>query len=258
MSLLDKYKNRESDKNFTDLKQNSKTYIEDQTNTKMTNKHLGTVDKNKIDVKLFNKIYEQNKLWDNNDDGHGTWFTSEDTAEPANEIFGNKFNLNVFNSTFEDYKDKLNVNNVRTVQKYEEPQALVSCNTGFTDIDVFSHKINDFSKPLPISCAGNSKSSKDLAYTDLKTAYTSQGLFIDPKTTEYKKYKNIDELKTERGNINYNMTSEQQSEYDKRKYRELETENNRQNTIRQRDVIISNNYSKTHINMLGYQGTAPS
>ena len=65
-------------------------------------------------------------------------------------------------------------------------------------------------------------------------------------------------MKNELWNINYNMTSEQQSEYDKRKYRELETENNRQNTIRQRDVIISNNYSKTHINMLGYQGTALS
>ena len=101
-------------------------------------------------------------------------------------------------------------------------------------------------------------SGMKIIWSIYKIAYTSQGLFIDPKTTEYKKYKNIDELKNERGNINYNMTSEQQSEYDKRKYRELETENNRQNTIRQRDVIISNNYSKTHINMLGYQGTALS
>ena len=58
--------------------------------------------------KLFNKIYEDNKLWESGDDGYGDWFTSEETDQPT-EVFGNKFNLNVFNTTFEDYKDKANV-----------------------------------------------------------------------------------------------------------------------------------------------------
>jgi curved DNA-binding protein CbpA len=259
MSLLEKYKNRESERQFGDLKKGSQSYLEDQQNSRMVNKKMvaGTVDKDKFDAKLFNKIYEQNKLWESSDDGYGSWFSSSDTNEPPTEVFGNKFNLNVFNSTFEDYKGKLTTQN-GAIQEYHEPQELVSCATGFTDIDIYARKIDDFSKPLPISGAGGSKSSRDLAYTDLKTAYTGRGAFIDPNKVEYKTYNSVDELKRDRGNIRFDMTPEQMREYEMKKYREQEEEEKRRELIRQRDNMITNSYGKIHQKMLGYRGNAPS
>jgi len=256
MSLLEKYKNRESDKHFNDLKKGSQSYLEDQHSNKMVNKQMGTVDKDKFDSKLFNKIYEQNKLWESSDDGYGSWFSSNEAEEAPNEVFGKKFNLNVFNSTFEDYKEKLNAQ-TGAIQEYRDPQELVSSSTGFTDIDIYARKIEDFSKPLPIAGAG-SKSGKDLAYTDLKTAYTARGAFIDPNKVEYKSYKNVDELKRDRGNVRYDMTPEQMREYEMKKYREKEEEERRQDLIRQRDNVIANTYGKIHEKMLGYRGSAPS
>jgi hypothetical protein len=251
MSLLEKYKNRESDKQFTDLRTASKIYLEDQKQSNVRSKHM---DKDKFDVKLFNKIYEQNKLWDSNDDGYGDFMKSEESPDPPSEVFSNKFNLNIFNSTFENHKDKLTANNQNQLQIYNEPRELVSSATGFTEIDIFAKKVDDFSKPLPVAGVGG---KNDLAYTDLKTAYTSRGAFIDPSKVEYKTYKSVDELKRDRGNIRFDMTPEQQREYELRKLREIKEEEHRQSLIRERDNAIATSYNKIHEKMLGYHGKAP-
>ena len=272
MSLLEKHKNRESEKPFNDLRTGSKNYLEEQARQHMKNINLNnknnrnvdssknnnikaiegeTLQRDKFDAKLFNKIYEQNKLWESGDDGYGDWFKSNETDEAPEEVFGNKFNLNVFNSTFEDYKEKL-TGQTGALQQYKEPESLVSTSTGFTDIDIYARKLDDFSKPLPSGKGGKN----DLSYTDLKTAYTGRGAFIDPNKVEYKTYKSIDELKRDRGNIRYDMTPEQQREYEIKKMREIEEEERRQELIRQRDTVVSNSYSKIHEKMLGYKGNA--
>uniref|UniRef100_A0A6C0HLZ6 J domain-containing protein n=1 Tax=viral metagenome TaxID=1070528 RepID=A0A6C0HLZ6_9ZZZZ len=253
MLLLEKYKNRESDRTFDDLRKGSKKYIEDQADTGDKPKYL---DKNKFDLKMFNKIYEGNKLWDSNDDGYGDFMKSEKgESEAPTELFGNKFNLNVFNSTFEDHKERIRNNNDNKMQinEYKEPQELVSCATGFTDIDVFSKKIGDFSKPLPI---GSNKN--ELAYTDLKTAYTGRGAFIDPSKVEYTAYKSVDELKRVRENVSYDMTPDEMAHYETRKQREAEEEETRQQRIRERDNVVTSTYSRLHERMLGYKGSAPA
>ena len=270
LSLLEKYKARESDRQFDDLKKGSQTYLEDQTKSRMVNKHFnkntttgGTtntstsakVDKDKFDIKLFNKIYEQNKLWDSNDDGYGSWFSSQETDEAPVELFGNKFNLNVFNSTFEDHKERLTAQS-GAIQQYNEPRELVSYSGGFTDIEQDARKVEDFSKPSPVAPTG--KSARDLGYTDLKTAYSARGAFIDPNKVEYKTYKNVDELKRDRGNIRYDMTPEEMRIYEMKKYKEQEEEERRQHLIQQRDSLITNSYSRIHEKMLGYRGSAPS
>jgi hypothetical protein len=252
MSLLEKYKNRESDKQFTDLRNGSKAYLEDQSKDGYRAKHM---DKDKFDVKLFNKIYEDNKLWESNDDGYDDFMKKDNDTDPPVEVFGNKFNINVFNSTFENYKDKATGQNNMQIQQFREPKELVSCGTGFTEIDIYSKKIEDFSKPLPITGIGN---KNELAYTDLKTAYTSRGAFIDPSKVEYKTYKSIDELKRDRGNIKYDMTPEQLAEYEHRKQMEMQEEEIRQSRIRERDTVITKTYGKLHERMLGYRANAPS
>lgn len=269
MSLLEKHKNREAEKPFNDLRTGSKSYLEEQAKQHMKNINLnnkgsannggadrtnmlsieGTIQKDNFDAKLFNKIYEQNKLWESGDDGYGDWFKSNETDEAPEEVFGNKFNLNVFNSTFEDYKEKVTGQH-GAIQEYKEPQSLVSGSTGFTDIDIYARKQDDFSKPLPIGKGGKN----DLSYTDLKTAYTGRGAFIDPSKVDFKTYKSVDELKRDRGNIRYDMNPEQQRDYEIQKMKEIEEEERRQELVRQRDTVVANNYSKIHEKMLGYKG----
>lgn len=255
MLLLEKYNNRQQDKPFNDLKQASKVYLEDQGKHTTINKQApGLIDKDKFDVKLFNKIYEQNKLWDSNDDGYGSWFSSDKTDQDApNELFGKKFNINVFNSAFEDYKDRITAEN-GAIMEYRDPQELVSCSTGFTDIDSAARKIDDFSKPSTIQ----GRSTRDLAYTDLKTAYTGRGAFIDPSKVEYKTYKSIDELKRDRGNIRFEMNEAELQAYELKKLKEQEAEEQRRYLVQQRDNIIADSYSRIHEKMLGYRGSAPS
>ena len=276
MSLLEKYKNRESDLSFNDLRNNSKTYNDKQEkfgnansinnmNSKFYNKDEGQqkqdgkqkqiqskdnicIQKDNFNAKLFNKIYEENKLWESGDDGYGDWFNSTETEDAPSEVFSSKFNINIFNTTFSDYKDKI-TSQSGAIQEYKDPQELISCSTGFTDIDLYARKINDFSKPLPI---GNGCKS-DLAYTDLKTAYSSKGAFIDPSKVEFKEYKNVDELKRDRSNIKYDMTPAQMTFYENKKRIEEEEEFKRQELIRQRDTIITNSFGKTHERMLGYK-----
>jgi hypothetical protein len=272
LSLLEKYKARESDRPFNELKQASNAYLEDQAKSRMMNKQFANtntntgasgggvmVDKDKFDLKLFNKIYEQNKLWDSNDDGYGNWFSSDKAEEAPTELFGNKFNLNVFNSTFEDYKERL-TSQSGAIQEYHEPRELVSCATGFTDLDQDARRVEDFSKPSSIAPAGTGGKAggRDLAYTDLKTAYTSRGAFIDPNKVEYKTYKNVEELKRDRGNVRYDMTPDELRVYQMKQYQQEEEEARRQALIRDRDNQISNTYSRTHERMLGWRGSAPS
>jgi curved DNA-binding protein CbpA len=257
MLLLEKQKNRESDKQFTDLKQGSKAYLEDQTKNYSSNTKVSSpvIQKDKFDVKLFNKIYEDNKLWDSNDDGHGSWFSSNDVETPPDELFGRKFNISVFNSAFEEYKERLNPN-AGAIEQYHEPSELVSCNTGFTEIELSAKKVDDFSKPLPIAGVGGK--GKDLAFTDLKVAYTSRNAFIDPSKVEYKTYKSIDELKRDRGNVRYDMTPEELRVYNMKQMQKQEEEERRQYLVQQRDNVTADSYSKIHQKMLGYRGNAPS
>jgi curved DNA-binding protein CbpA len=258
MLLLEKQKNRESDKQFTDLKQGSKAYLEDQNksySSQSQSSNSPVVQKDKFDVKLFNKIYEDNKLWDSNDDGHGSWFSSNETESQSDELFGRKFNISVFNSAFEEYKERLNPN-AGAIEQYHEPSELVSCNTGFTEIELGAKKVDDFSKPLPISGVGGK--GKDLAFTDLKVAYTSRNAFIDPNKVEYKTYKSIDELKRDRGNVRYDMTPEELRVYNMKQMQKQEEEERRQYLVQQRDNVTADSYSKIHQKMLGYRGNAPS
>ena len=243
LSLLEKYKNREEEKPFDDLRKGSNDYLK-----KQGGNGNPAMDKDKFDLKMFNKIYEENKLWESGDDGYGDWFKSNETEE-APELFGKKFNLNVFNSTFENHKDRL-TGQTGAIQEYKEPSELVSCSTGFTEIDIYAKKIEDFSKPLPVGGVGG---KRDLAFTDLKTAYTGRGAFIDPNKVEYKTYKNVDELEKARSKIRFDMNDEERQQYEMRKRQQEYEEERRRNLILQRDNMISSTYEKTHERMLGYK-----
>jgi len=124
-----------------------------------------------------------------------------------------------------------------------DPMALISCNTGFTSLDG-DDAVGDFSKAP--------EARNGLGYTDLKTAYSAKGQFIDPNTVEFQTYKNVQEYEKARSNISFTMTPEQREEAQQRKIIEEEHERRRLAKLQERDRAIEQHYFKVHQQMLGY------
>lgn len=231
--LLEKLKKEEEEKPFYDLKSGSESYRTQQTSN--MNKPSDN-----FNVKKFNAIFEQHKLYDPDDDGYESWLTDEShTTAKQPEIFSDKFNIDVFNNTFNNYKDQ-DINN--QIIEYKEPQAMVSCDKmGYTEIDQKGK--GNFSK---------NPENNSLGYTDLKKAYT-QGNLINTNIVNRKEYNSINQLEYERGNLNYDMSPEDIQRMELQKREETEEEERRLCRIQQRDGMIADNYSRVHQNMLGFK-----
>lgn len=263
--LLEKLNNKNNNKDHTSLKQGYKeqvskadkvnidprdklyNYFKDSTYDNInTNQQLKPDNKGFNNV-LFNKLYEQNRLWNPNDDGYGDWMDNkpmDKDYKPA-KIFGDKFCLDIFNSTF----DNIGSNNNNTLMKYDEPKQLVAAESQYTLLNGDS-EIDDFTKPL--DSLGD---LKGLSYTDYKKAYENNGanlLCTVGLNKNRKDYKNVKELQKERENISYQMSPEEQMRYEAKISAEHKKERERINRLRQHDYIYQMHYEKTHQNILGF------
>jgi hypothetical protein len=151
----------------------------------------------------------------------------------------------VFNSTFDNYKQDAHS---MAVTEYTEPQALVSCHSvGFTEIATFEK--TQFDK--------YQEAKNDLAYSDLKSAYTN-GNLINPNTVSYKQYKNIDELERERSKISFILSPEEERRLALQQEKDAQMERSRIERLAQRDNLIGQTFQKAHQQMLGYsKGAEP-
>ena len=267
MSLLEKIKNTE-EKSFLDLKKDSTNYYK-RAGTGTSSIHSSTelyrtggtfkgneltsgqvIDPNakSFNVRLFNQVYEANKLWDPNDDGYDDWFRKGEVDDviKAPPIFSNKFNLDVFNSTFGDWKTQ--IDSGKSIIAYQAPQELINTSAGWSIIDA-GQKIGDFTKAADQPGALN--------YTDLKLAYNGNCNMINPAlATPREEYKSIDDLKRKRETINYTMTPQEMALEEARKYAELQAETARIERLQYNDRIQGDHYTNMHQRMLGYSKKA--
>ncbi len=234
-SLLEKLKNKEQDKQYGELKSQSKQYIEDQSNDKRKNVNLKN---EKFNLTAFNKIFEENKIADPTDNGYDEWLKDESSQKEQPKIFSNKFNLDVFNSTFENWKDE-DTNLNREIVLRDEPSALVAFGrTGYTELGV--DKVNDFSNA----------EGRGLGYTDLKQAYSKNGIINTKQVQMRESYRNIQEYEKARSKVEYNMTPEDIRREELKKRKEEEEEKMRLHRVQQRDSQHFNSYNRVHQLML--------
>jgi curved DNA-binding protein CbpA len=240
-SLLEKLKNKESDKQFLDLKSQSKNYIEQQSGDNRQNINLEkmTVSKESFNVKAFNKIFEENKIADPNDVGYSDWFKDDSNVKEPPKVFSTKFNLDVFNSTFENWKDQ-DEHLSREIVVRDEPQALVLSKTGYSELGV--DRIDDFTK--------SDINNKNLGYTDLKQAYSRNGIMNTKSITPRQTYRNIEEYERARANISYQMSEEDIRKQEYKKKQEEEEEARRIQIVQSRDNMHFNRYNRIHNLML--------
>ena len=187
------------------------------------------VSKDKFDLNTFNKIFEKYKLPDAFDDGYGELYKEKiDDKTPAeNEIFGKKFNKEVFNSQFDNIKSKKASTDII---EYNEPEALFSSSgSGFTELGL--NKVNDFS-------------ANNLSYTDYRKAHVDETLLIDTSKVKFKTYNSVDQLENDRSKLSYKPNQEEilrNSNLDRMK---KQKEDERLKYLQDRDDVINNHYKK--------------
>jgi len=115
----------------------------------------------KLDINAFNKMFEQTRIPDPEEDGYGDWLKGAEEAQMGPK-FGGKFNRDVFNKAFEEEALKRKV--MSRELSVREPQALTLAPTSGT---------------LLGRAGGGSftaAANANLKYTDLKNAYTSENM----------------------------------------------------------------------------------
>jgi len=224
--LYEEYKLKQNDKQFNELRNGSRDYIETQSKTNMQNTQFS---KDNFNISKFNGIYDKHRIGNANDAGYGDWsqsnsFDSEDIVRDTSVNTGN------FNSIF-DSKVKVSAD----VIKYSSPKELFMNNDNNCE-ELGIEKIDNYT--------GKSKS---INYTDYKEAHTTNRL-VDPNT-KYNTYNSINEVKAARENIK-DLTAEELMEIELEKSKQEETEERRLKHINTHDNAHFENYNKIHNIML--------
>jgi hypothetical protein len=193
------------------------------------------VSKDKFDINQFNKIFEQYKIPNTFDKGYADLmkedFKNNDNMIEDNQVFGKKFNNDIFNAHF---------NNIKTKKKstemieFKEPEALDSSFSNLNQSFFGMDDINDF----------GSVNSSNLSYTDYKKAHVDETLLIDVNKVKYKTYNSIDQLENDRSKLQYSMSPADRERYEYMERKKMEDDNRRMQKQRDHDNMIKNHYNK--------------
>jgi curved DNA-binding protein CbpA len=221
--LYDELKKNEVDKQFLDLKNNSKKYIDNQLNVK--NEKLS----DNFDLNKFNTVYNDNKIETTYDNGYSDWITANKfNSESISR--NNKLTTGNFNDVF---NKQVKVSN--EIINYEEPKTLYMNN----DNSVLE---------LGTTVKNYTGKTKNIAFTDYKEAHTTNRL-VDPNSAKNHTYSNINELEQSRSNIK-ELTQEELLNIELKKSREQEYEQQRIHNLQRLDNLHFDNYDKLNKLML--------
>lgn len=222
-NLSERLSQKQSDKQFIDLKSDFNTYSDNQ--QKSLNVNLNP---DKFNLDTFNQIYNNNRLETSHDHGYGDWKNTNPSEENKKTI-GN-FELNNFNKTFNQQKNS-NHQQQQVIQ-YSEPEAS-NKGTAMNYSDIADTKINDFSSDI----------DSNLKFTDYKQAHTNNNL-INISNVKVREYKNVDDLEKERSNISYKMTPQQLELLNIQKRKEELDEEKRLQDVRRQDDKYEQHFNK--------------
>ena len=226
MSIIEKFKRQQQDKQFTTLKEESRKEMEKQNQTQRKNVNMKG---NNFNLKLFNKIYEENKIYDPKDEGYGKWMQeNEFDSDTTPKVFSSEFNLNVFNNSFDEQKEQTS----QEIIKYQEPQPISLVKQNYQELG--GDAPGDYS---------NGPDSK-MGYTDYRKAHT-QTTLINPNQVKVRQYKNVDELNRARGEKTY-LTEEETQVIERNKALEKEREEQRLMRLNQYDEMAFRQFERVN------------
>ena len=196
------------------------------------------VDKDNFNINKFNKVFNEYRIDDDNDDGYGELMNNKDTGNIEMDKTVNRssnFSVNSFNQNFNQQKKR---NHSTKIIEYKEPEALISTDRlGFSELG--GGKIDDFSS-----------NSSNMQYTDYKKAHITDTTLIDPNQVNYKQYNSVNDLKRDRENVKYSMSRQEKLDYENRKREEAFKEQQRKQRLRERDGLIQDQFQRINTNMI--------
>ena len=81
-------------------------------------------------------------------------------------------------------------------------------------------------------------------------AHITETTLIDPNEVQYKQYNNLNDIKRDRDNLSYNLSSKDKEYYNMKKNKEDYYEEQRKQRVQNRDNIAFEQFNKINTNMI--------
>ena len=234
--LLKKLSDKNNNHLHNDLRNNSQSYMTQQSSNNMRNTNMT----DQFDINLFNKIYEENKIEGVYDRGYGDWMSQNMNTIEQPKMFNKSFNKDLFNNEFSKYKAQQQQQLGSQIVKYDEPQVDISMKGKDSLMILGQDNISDFS----------GQSSGGLVFRDYKDAFTNSCLIDESSVNINDRTNNIHSLKSSRTNVNYKMSQQDLKNQELMKMKLQKEEEERLYRLQQRDNQAFNTYEKIHDRML--------
>jgi curved DNA-binding protein CbpA len=237
--LKEEFHKQTMQKQSHELKRDYK--LEMDTMPKMKNRDLSG---ERFSVKKFNKIYDDYRMEDVNDEGYQNWMTERTDAREdidIKDVFGDRYNKDVFNNAFE--KQEIDSQHMQLIKIAEPAPMAISNRLKFTELG--GSRPDDFTKTTNINANGG------LGFYDYKTAHTQSKLVDTRNVKMRKKYKSVDDYEKDRSNQDFTET-DGEIEYRKhRKYLKKKKERERRKRLDKNDNLTEKHFNKVNKLMLG-------
>jgi curved DNA-binding protein CbpA len=224
--LLKEFEKRQADKQYTELKAQSRTYIDNQPTTSA---------ESKFNVNRFNQVFDENRVSDPSDHGYSTWMAKSSPNRGEIDIRNTmgEFNQDRFNKAFDNIPVRRE--NTGTVSRYKEPAPIdTSAKIGYSELGVA--KLNDF---------GENTTHRSLNFMDYRRAHSTSRL-VDTSTASRKQYRSVEDLERDRSKMSYNMNDRDKRLYERRLREEEDAEKMRIQHQKQKDILIERQYQRVN------------
>jgi curved DNA-binding protein CbpA len=227
--LKKKLKEKQQIHSHHELRDNAKSFMGSQ-----PTQQISTGDN--FDVKVFNKIYDENRIEDAYDDGYGSWMKESSNDNGQQKMFQGEFNKDMFNHEFEKYKQEQKQKMGTQITQYQEPQVRLSMKNQDSLVTLGQGKVSNFSGEV-----GN------LGFTDYKAAFTVDSTLIDTSSVDINGRANsIKGVERERSNISYQLSPEDQQRVAYQEALQQKEERARIQRLQVYDQRSEDTYNKVH------------
>ena len=240
--LLKKLKEKDTDRQHFELKNNHNDFQENGLSKNMQNVEFqkrGLGGNDNFDSNVFNKIYDDNRLKNVDDDGYGNWIEKNAMGEECEDnpkLFNGNFNKNLFHNVFTENKQSAHNKNRKQMIQYEEPVAL---NSGGHELQILGKgRVKDFSSAEVL---GNG-----VKYRDYKDAYTNSTLIDVNSVNIGDRARDIKSYQASRSNVRHQMNDEENKQYNRLQRHKDKEEDRRLRNLQRDDTRSSEHYERIH------------
>lgn len=190
------------------------------------------LDPKNLNMETFNRMFEQTRIPDPDDDGYGDWLKNEEAAASTSSAkFGGKFNRNVFNKMFEEEARTRAVASRNDQQlSVLSPQSLMMAPS--LGLEIGRDKPQTYTAPT----------NAQLHYTDLRQAYTSGSTFSGEVSGVSAVPRSLESYKASRKNVE--LSDEERAGIAQQEAAMAEAESRRQIRAARENVVADDYFER--------------